>query len=103
MCKREKVTPVVGSDIRPQPPQGPSLPDGPHMEWMELWPPTKPPPLALTWKDVLVAILGFVLQPLSLLPGIQELAFLLLQHLGGGGGVQKLQPAAPPSPRAFSD
>lgn len=51
--------------------------------------------LALTRKDVLVAILGLVLQPLPLLPGIQEPAFLLLQHLG----TWVLQPVTPdPSP-----
>lgn len=37
----------------------------------------------LTGQDVLVAVLGLVLRPLSLFPGIQELAFLLLQHLWG--------------------
>lgn len=35
----------------------------------------------LTGKDVLVAILRLVLRSLPLLPGVQELALLLLQHL----------------------
>lgn len=35
----------------------------------------------LTGKDVLIAILRLVLRSLPLLPGVQELALLLLQHL----------------------
>lgn len=37
----------------------------------------------LTGQDVLVAILSLVLWPLALLPGVEELALLLLQHLWG--------------------
>lgn len=53
----------------------------------------------LTWKNVLVAILGLVLQPLPFPPGMQELAFLLLQQLVGGGSAlaQDSDPSPEPS------
>lgn len=50
--------------------------------------PQHAPSLALTGKDVLVAVLGLVLQPLSLLPWVQEPTFLLLQHLMGQRGAK---------------
>lgn len=44
----------------------------------------------LTGKDVLVAILRLILWSLSLLPGVEELALLLLQHLWSRGHKNKL-------------
>ena len=42
--------------------------------------------LRLTRQDVLVAVLALVLWPLSLFPRVEELALLLLQHLGTQSG-----------------
>lgn len=56
------------------------MPDGPCTWWVRTWSPCDPSP-SLTGKDVLVSILGLVLRPLAFLPGVQEPAFLLLQHL----------------------
>lgn len=56
------------------------MPDGPCTWWVRTWSPCDPS-TSLTGKDVLVSILGLVLWPLAFLPGVQEPAFLLLQHL----------------------
>lgn len=75
MCKREHHTMVGYSPLLP--PSSPPWQMGLHVGGGA---PHGPTP-ALTGEDVLVAILGLVLWPLSLLPGKQEPAFLLLQHL----------------------